>query len=61
MKPTGNLDGMDIFVVEPGTEIKHDKSGETLVVSESNAVTNGRKIYMTQGLLNTLKGEHSNA
>ncbi len=37
--------GMDIIAVEPGTEI--ECGDEKLVVTEANAVTKGRKIYMT--------------
>ena len=37
--------GIDIIEVEPGTEIEHE--GEKMTVTDRNAVTLGRKIYVT--------------
>lgn len=45
--------GMDIFTVESGTEIEHE--GEKLVVTDTNAVTLGRKIYVTERVYQKLK------
>ena len=39
------LAGMDIIEVKPGTEIEHN--GEKMTVTDSNAVTLGRKVYVT--------------
>ena len=39
------LTGMDIIEVEPGTEIEHND--KKMTVTDTNAVTLGRKIYVT--------------
>lgn len=47
------FDGVDITVVAAGTEIEHN--GEKLEVSDENAVSKGRRIYMTERTFNSLK------
>jgi hypothetical protein len=49
--------GMDIIEVESGTEIEHE--GEKLTVTETQAVTKGRKIYMTAAHIAALKAHPS--
>jgi hypothetical protein len=39
------IGGMAIIEVQPGTEIEH--KGEKMTVTDTNAVTLGRKIYVT--------------
>ena len=50
--------GIDIIEVEPGTEIEHE--GEKMTVTDENAVTLGRKIYVTSRIC-TLLRLHSQA
>ena len=43
-----SFSGMDILTVEAGTEIECKDTGEKLTVTDQNAVTLGRKIYVTK-------------
>ena len=45
--------GIDIHVVEPGTEIEH--GDEKLTVTETEAVRRGHRIYMTQAHYDALR------
>lgn len=51
------LNGIDIVEVPAGTEIEHE--GEKLIVTDTQAVTKGRIIYMTAFHVSALKSHPS--
>lgn len=47
--------GMSILVVASGTVVAQDKDGIDLIVTDDNAVTNGKTIWVTQHKYELLK------
>lgn len=49
------FDGIEIIVVEPGTVIKNEKTGEEYTVTGDNFVTDHGVIYCTKAYFDKLK------
>lgn len=48
--------GVQIFVVEPGTEVGKDAHGNPMIVTDECAVFNGPRAWVTQKVYDKLKG-----
>jgi len=49
------LDGVQVLEVAVGTEIECLKTKKKLVVTDTNIVTNGRKMYATKAIIKRIK------
>jgi len=47
--------GMMVKVVDPGTVIAKDGKGEDMVVTDSSAVVNGHRMWVTQAIWDAIK------
>ena len=48
--------GVQITVVEVGTEIGKDRDGNPMIVTDESAVLNGPRAWVTQKVYDKLKG-----
>jgi len=48
--------GVQITVVEVGTEIGKDRDGNPMIVTDKNVVFNGPRAWVTQKVYDKLKG-----
>lgn len=46
---------MMVKVVDPGTVVGQDNAGNDMVVTDTNAVTNGHRMWVTQAVWDKMK------
>lgn len=54
------FNGMHIMVVEAGTKVKDERSGEEVVINDETAASKGPVIYCTQKTFDAMKEEVRN-
>ena len=52
---TTSLDGLHFMVVESGTIIRDERSGEEAVITDTEAAKKGSVVYCTQAVFDSLK------
>lgn len=55
--PTTPFNGLHVMVVDAGTRVKDERSGEEVEITDTSAARKGSVIYCTQAIFDALKAQ----